>query len=115
MITGPFDDDGVFNVSTSDESSVACVVADVQPKPLISWFVDDVQLIVENVTDSPGRALFLASRIRFFARRSKFIIDNFLYFLTFNKSKTQNQNYTAASRENLTFVTFFEGLKRLTT
>lgn len=59
MITGPFDDDGVFNVSTSDESSVACVVADVQPKPLISWFVDDVQLIVENVTDSTDQTSFV--------------------------------------------------------
>ena len=58
-LTGPFDDDGVFNVSTSDESSVACVVDDVQPKPLISWFVDDVQLSVENVTDSNDETSFI--------------------------------------------------------
>jgi hypothetical protein len=50
---------------------------------------------VENVTDSPGRAFFLASRIRFLARRSKFIVDNFLYFLTFNKSKTQTTRQQA--------------------
>lgn len=59
MLTGPFDDDGVFNVSTTDESSVGCVVDDVKPKPVISWFVDDVQLNVENVTDSSDEMSFV--------------------------------------------------------
>jgi len=51
VLSGPFDD-GVFNVSTLDDSSVDCVVESVKPKPLITWFVDDVELDDVNVTDS---------------------------------------------------------------
>ena len=60
VLSGPMDDgDGVFNVSATDDWSVDCVVENARPKPLISWFVDDVQLHDVNVTDLTEGQLFV--------------------------------------------------------
>ena len=50
-LSGPFDD-GVANVSLYDKINVDCIVDNARPKPLITWFVEEMELTGTNTSDS---------------------------------------------------------------
>ena len=56
-LSGSFDD-GVANVSLYDKINVDCIVDNARPKPLITWFVDEIELTATNTSDSEEKDSF---------------------------------------------------------
>jgi hypothetical protein len=50
VISGPFEE-GVANLSISDKINVNCIVDNAHPRPLIAWYVNDMELKDLNVTE----------------------------------------------------------------
>jgi hypothetical protein len=51
-LTGPFEEGGVANISVYDGMKVDCTVDNARPKPLIAWYVDEMELKDVNTTES---------------------------------------------------------------
>ena len=56
-LSGSFDD-GVANVSLYNKINVDCIVDNARPKPLITWFVDEMELTATNTSDSEEKDSF---------------------------------------------------------
>ena len=51
-LTGPFEEGGVANISLYDGMKVDCTVENARPKPLIAWYVNDMELKGVNTTET---------------------------------------------------------------